>query len=145
MTKKTATQPETVTASGPLVKLVSSEYERKINLETISSKRPYESAAKKITMWMDIAPEEQGDPLALQARLVELDNLVKERVTACLQETVAAVRAADQSLKYSSIAIEKALDWLISTNLAYDPETRQKWEAGFWEALKTAQSFEQSQ
>jgi len=150
MTKKTTTALESEVEAAPLpelntaqVKLVCIEYERKINLETISKHRPYESASKKVSMWADIAPEERGDIKALKARLDELDKLVKDRVTTSLQETVAAVRAADVSTKFSRFAVDAAFDHILEN---FVPELEgEKARAAFEDVLKSTQEFQQSQ
>lgn len=147
-TKKNPTPaPEVVDpVKGLLVKLISIEYGRKINLETISNKRPYESAERKVTMWADIDPDEQGDANLLKVRLDELHTLVKNAVIASIQETVANVRAADQSLKYSSIAIEQALLAVLKSLIPGEPiEKFQMAEEMFMIELKSAQEFLQSQ
>ncbi len=126
------------------IKMISFEYERKINLETISKHRPYESASAKVSMYADISMDEQGDQYKLTNRELELQQLVRDRANAILQETVVAVRAADLSLKYSSIAIEKAVDGLIKA-LVGDVGDQDKIRAEFMENLKTAQAALQAQ
>lgn len=127
------------------VRLISVEYERKLNLENISRKRPYESASTKVSMYVDIPWEEQGKPDILATREAELQKLVKSRSTEILRETVDAVLAADNSIKYSMIAIEAAVDKLINSFVGLDTTEGEQAKAAFIEQVKTEQGLLSSQ